>query len=290
MTIGARNQNAVIAMAQATIEGFAVQENRARKSYTREFKIQVVRFYHENNLYQTSKKFSLNTKTIGRWVRDEAKIKKSKKASKRVSFTRQCQFPEMEEELYREYKQLRRQGFKIKGYWFKERAKQLLKEMNPDSSFKFSDSWFDGFKSRHRISLRRATNVCQKPASDKRAAVQQFHQNIRRAAHEERPTRPVGRFALQQIANVDQTPLPFTFASGGTYADSGDKTVWVRGGASGLDKRQCTAQITLFADGEPRVKPLLIFKGKGKRISLREKVNHAEHNVTLHVIMTMYLN
>ena len=68
-------------------------------------------FYHENNLY---KKFSLNTKTVGRWVKDEEKIKKSTKASKRVSFTRQCQFPEMEEELYCEYKQLRRQGLKIK--------------------------------------------------------------------------------------------------------------------------------------------------------------------------------
>ncbi len=54
-----------------------------------------------------------------------------------------------------------------------------------------------------------------------------------------------------------------------TYANTGDKTVWVRGGPSGLDKRQCTA---LFADREPRVKPLLIFRGLGKRISLRKKV------------------
>ncbi len=54
-----------------------------------------------------------------------------------------------------------------------------------------------------------------------------------------------------------------------TYANTGDKTVWVRGGPSGLNKRKCTA---LFADGEPRVKPLLIFRGLGKRISLREKV------------------
>ena len=33
---------------------------------------------------------------------------------------------------------------------------------------------------------------------------------------------------------------------------------------SGLDKRQCTVQLTVFADGEPRVKPLLIFKGLGE--------------------------
>ena len=47
--------------------------------YTRERKIQVVRFYHENNLYQISKKFSLNTKTIGCWDKDEKKIEKRKK-------------------------------------------------------------------------------------------------------------------------------------------------------------------------------------------------------------------
>ena len=64
-----------------------------------------------------------------------------------------------------------------------------------------------------------------------REAVQQFHRAIRRVADEDRLIRPVGRFALKQIANVGQTPLPFSFTSGGTYADAGDKTVWVRGGA-----------------------------------------------------------
>ena len=83
---------------------------------------------------------------------------------------------------------------------------------------------------------------------------------------------PLGKFALSSVANMDQTPLQFCFSDGPTYADTGDKTVWVRGGSSGLEKRQCTVQLTIFADGEPRVKPLLIFRGKGLRISLWEKV------------------
>ena len=49
---------------------------------------------------------------------------------------------------------------------------------------------------------------------------------------------------------MDQTPLQFCFSKGPTYADRGDKTVWVRGAASGLEKRQCTVQLTIFADGE----------------------------------------
>ena len=70
---------------------------------------------------------------------------------------------------------------------------------------------------------------------------------------------PLGKWNKSQVANVDQTPLPFTFTEGSTYADKGDRTVWVIGGASGLDKRQCTAQLTVFADGEPRVKPFADF-------------------------------
>ena len=84
---------------------------------------------------------------------------------------------------------------------------------------------------------------------------------------------------------MDQTLLPFSFTNGGTYADTGDKMVWVRGGASGLEKRQCTAQITLFADEEPRVKPLLISKGKGKQISFREKVSRALSMLMLIIVL-----
>ena len=247
-----------------------------RKSYTREFKLSVVKFYRENNnnLYQTSKRFSLNTKTVLRWIGDEEGIKKAKKGSKHRQHVRPPLYPEMEQQLYLEYKQLRKQGLKVKGYWFRVRAKQIMEVTNPEASACFSNSWFDGFKQRHKISLRRATNISQKPAEDKRGAIQGFHRNIREIAGKGDQTGTVGKFELGQIANVDQTPLPFTFASGETYANTGDKTIWVKGGASGLEKRQCTVQITLFADGKTRVKPMIIFCGKGKRISFREKVPH----------------
>ena len=72
---------------------------------------------------------------------------------------------------------------------------------------------------------------------------------------------------------MDQTALPFCFTEGATYADKGEKNVWVRGGASGLEKRQCTVQVTIFADGQPGVKLLIIFKGTGKQITLYERVS-----------------
>ena len=105
------------------------------------------------------------------------------------------------------------EGAKGEGYWFKLRAKQLFSQMEPENKFKFSSGWFDRFKTRNNISFRRTTNIAQKPATDKLSLVRQFHTSIRREAKpsDEAPSFGVGQFKLHQIANMDQTRLPFTF-------------------------------------------------------------------------------
>lgn len=52
-----------------------------------------------------------------------------------------------------------------------------------------------------------------------------------------------------------------------------EKTVWCRTTGSGHNKRQCTVQLTIFADVEPRGKPFIILKGKGQRIPAKKPVN-----------------
>src|SRR5205807_10522036 len=71
----------------------------------------------------------------------------------------------------------------------------------------------------------------------------------------------IGRYDLSHIVNIDQTPLPFEYLSGKTYAIKGDKTVWAKSLRSGWDKRQATLVLTAFGDGKNRIKPLIIFKG-----------------------------
>ena len=259
---------------QATLFG-QPSAKATRKSYTREFKLDVVAKYRVSSLYATSKQYSLNTKTILRWAAAQEQIKDSRKGSKHVLHKCKGALPDLEAALFEEYQELRKKGLKVKGYWFRIRARQLLDSMHPEATFYFSNCWFKAFKDRHGISLRRPTNICQRPAEDKMTAVQSFHKDLRQkaAVRDGEERRDVGRFSLSQIANMDQTPLPFCFTDGRTYTDKGDKTVWVRGGPSGMEKRQCTVQLTIFADGEPRTKPLIIFRGKGLRIPFREKVS-----------------
>ena len=259
-----------VASVQSTLMSGSGPSKRTRKSYTREEKLKVVTFYHENseNLYRTCKRFQLNNRTVKRWITNEKAIKESKKGRKRIMFERRAEHPGMEQKLYKEYKELRKKGLKVKRWWFMLRAKAILEDLKADAQFAFSDDWFTKFKKRR---LRRGTNTCQKEPDDKRKMIQQFHRSIRQKAQLGTQVGPLGKWTHSQVANVDQTLLPFTFTDGSTYADTGDKTIWIRGGAAGLDKRQCTAQLTVFADGEPRVNPLLIFKGTGMRIPLAER-------------------
>jgi hypothetical protein len=61
---------------------------------------------------------------------------------------------------------------------------------------------------------------------------------------------------------MDQTPLPFELTTTGrTYDHKGSNTVFLKGGPSGWEKRQCTLQVAISADGIGHYKPLLIFGG-----------------------------
>ena len=83
-----------------------------------------------------------------------------------------------------------------------------------------------------------------------------------------------GRFLPSQRFNVDQSPMPFFVDSKKTYeiikpGDMHQKT-WISQPVSGLEKRQCTLQVCIRADGkQPRI--AVIFGGKGKRVRPDEK-------------------
>ena len=102
---------------------------KRRKSYSREFKLDIAKFYRR--IYQTARRFSLITKTVLQWVKDEDVIKESKKGSNHKQLRRLPLYPEIEERLYHEYKNLRKKRIKVKGYWFRICAKNILEETSP---------------------------------------------------------------------------------------------------------------------------------------------------------------
>ena len=93
--------------------------------------------------------------------------------------------------------------------------------------FRFSKNWFRQFLRRQHISLRKRTNQSQKQPEEYREAVQSFHQFIRKAAEpkEHEKDQEVGKFKLENIVNMDQTPMPFEIGTDATYNETGCRTV-----------------------------------------------------------------
>ena len=120
------------------------------------------------------------------------------------------------------------------------------------------------FCRRYGVVLRRKPHAAQTDPKQLAPAIAKFHSKLLRV-------RRRGVYQTKDIANMDQTPLPFVLDDGKTYADKGSSEVWCVSGSSGLDKRQCSVQLTIFADGVPRGRPLVIFCGKGLRIARKEQ-------------------
>lgn len=121
---------------QATLSGETAKATR--RSYTREFKLGVVAQYRASTLYATSKVYCLNTKTILRWAHP--------KGSKHAKHNSKGTFSDLEAALYEEYQALWRKGLKVKGYWFRVRARQLLSAMHPEATFCILGLLVQGFQ------------------------------------------------------------------------------------------------------------------------------------------------
>ena len=237
-----------------------------RRSFRKEFKLKVIHWYFENgkNINQTSNNFEVDRKQVRNWIKSEKKIR-SLKGSKKAARYGKAKFPSMEKELHAKFVDMRKEGKRVKRWWFNSKAREILKEKHPQeaSSFNYSNRWFQAFRRRYRVSLRRKTHAAQKSPAALRSAIENFHAKLLRE-------RKRGNYALKDLGNMDQTPLPFVMDDNRTYEKTGASEVWIASGQSGLEKRQCTVHLTIFADGSA-LPALLIFRGKGLRINPAEK-------------------
>ena len=173
-------------------------------------------------------------------------IKNSAKGAKHVKKRCSAKYPAMEEKLVKEYQEMHKKeskwrvsglGWGVNNYWMHFPQEKTSNSVQVGS-----------FKKQRKIALRCHTNVCQQPSSNKIQALRRFHRDINQKAtngSKDKMMNQTGKFSLYQMANVDQTLLPFTFTDGQTYSDKGEKSMWMWENQSGMNQRQCTVQITV---------------------------------------------
>ena len=105
----------------------------SRRAFDREFKLQVVKEYHESgkNIAKTARKFEIDRKQVRAWVKKEEQIREQKYKSRAHGRGCNSKYLLMEDKLYSEFLQLRKDGRKVKRWWFNTRAKQLMADLYP---------------------------------------------------------------------------------------------------------------------------------------------------------------
>jgi transposase-like protein len=141
---------------------------KSRRSFLREKKLEVVEWFYNNskNIAKTSRQFGIDRKQVRAWISSEKVLRKQKKEQRSQGRGRRAQYELMEERLYEEFLDMRQSGKKVKRWWFNTRGHQILKELQPDANFKFSDHWFWRFQCRHKIALRARTHTAQQAPSE----------------------------------------------------------------------------------------------------------------------------
>ena len=86
--------------------------------------------------------------------------------------------------LIAEFKVRRATGCKVTKLWLRKKMKSKVEMCYGKSeaySFKGSNNWFQRFKKRHGMVLRRRTNKKKHSADDGREIIQKFHKNLRKS-------------------------------------------------------------------------------------------------------------
>jgi len=295
------------ALAQAGLLNKCVR----RRSYTLKLKFEVINFYQSAALVVgtgaskrwASSRYGIPYNTVRKWLsssRCAALLSDSsgshcasvKSAAERCYLKRRDAWREalerVEARVLREFTCFRARGLKVSARTVCCWARKFSSEDNdngasPDllhsfdslrARFSFKRTWFSAFLRRHGLSLRRSSNRSCDSAESTVPAAREFHKSLYHFLNKDnRENVRWGRYPCSNRYNFDQVPLPLVCDArrARTVDTKGAKRVWVRQPRGGLDKRQATVHLTLRAEGiQP--KPILVFRGLGKRISKAERL------------------
>ena len=190
-----------------------------RKSYEVGFKLKVVDYAEEHGNRGAEREFGVSEKMVRDWRKQKDQLKtmpKSKKA-RRYGVT---PYTGMENELRKWVLELRSNGLIVTRPAIRARALQIAPKYN-FPNFKASAGWCTTFMYRSGLTLRQKTHIAQKLPKDIDEKVQKFFAFVIKEQKR-------FNFALENIINMDETPMYFDMPGNTTVDKVGSKTVSVK--------------------------------------------------------------
>lgn len=216
-------------------------------------------------------------------AKNKDKIIKEAADSKRKELTkmrRGTKYLRLYAELLVEVKKARSRDYLVNFNWIWTKVRKIYRKEENDENANVCKHVITTFLRNHNIKMRARQRNGKYSKEHFRADLAKWHGSTRerlvRTGLSENYDAKWGRFPPSSQFNVDQSPLPFVIDHKRTYEVIENKEqrynkVWIQQPGSGLDKRQCTLQVCIRAEGEqPRL--AIIFRGTGKGIKEIEKL------------------
>ncbi len=236
-----------------------------RKSYSVKFKRHAINaindlMLHGYTLCAATKELNIPHLYYKRWRKTIVKVDKLASSDAVVPFKingesrkihpgRPSALDPFEGDLMRSIFEMREQGLPVNTRTLRKEAARLS-QVFKDKSIKAKISSVNRFVKKTGLSHRVSTHVAQKDHKETEEESAHFMNLMRQKVLGMDP---------DDIINMDQTPVPYSFPSNRTLDKKGSKTINVRTSTS--DTKRATLAATVTASGK-LLTPFLIFKGK----------------------------
>jgi len=195
---------------------------------------------------ETVKVTGVSEQNIYRWRREGCIRKKGS--------GRPVSYPEFDEELKTYIIEQRSKGISLSTKRFIRYARALAKQRNYDK-VKFSRGWFDKFKKRNNISIRRKSTTHYKNLETVKESVEKFRKEIYDMIYSSSSV-----YDHNHVINVDECGVPRDAPPRTTLEPKGSKHVTV---LTGNKEKQNTTVIPAISLSGKRLDTIIILKGKG---------------------------
>lgn len=214
---------------------------------------------------------------ISKWMKKRFGVDhwgKAKDANSPHRVEKKAKFAEAELELYDRFLYRRSvTGLYVDGVWLKVQMRKILNVLRPlgYSTFKTSNGWLWRFCSRWRITSQAKTDGKTETAENRKEKILQVIEEYRLLQRSSPQTDPVfGRFSPDRHWATDQIPISLSHPRKRSLNPKGQPCRISSVVRKALARRQATIQLTIRAQGEQIVPPVVILSGKGLRLSHEE--------------------
>lgn len=220
-----------------------------RKSYTADFKLQVIKYAKENGNRAAGREFSVGETSVREWRKDETELE-SMNPRKRARRGGKARWPHLEANLVKWILAQRENNRAVSTVAIKAKARLLASEMKLDDFKGGSYNWVYKFMRRNNLSMRARTTVGQRLPDDWEKKLDDFREFVHKeiSQHDLSP---------DDVINMDEVPMVFDIPPTRSVAEVGVKTVAVA--TTGHERTSFTVVLACTAGGQ-KLKPMLIFK------------------------------